>query len=250
MDIKNYLARIGITQELKNNLDDLTHLQQNHVTQVPFENLDILKSIPLSFDPNYLYEKIAIRQRGGVCYELNGFFHVLLRELNFDVSMRAATVNLNGSWFKEGTHLTNIVLLNGEEYLVDVGFGGNTPSIPIPLTGEKIFAVNAYYRVKPYAEEQRTWVLEKKEDADWIMLYKFSEEEKVLDDFKSVCDFTQYSEQSTFNKTPVIMKVTDKGRITLHDHSLTIVEGLKKTKHTFGPEQTINIYKELFDLEI
>jgi arylamine N-acetyltransferase len=53
------------------------------------------------------------------------------------------------------------------------------------------------------------------------MLYKFSEEEKVIDDFKSVSVSTRYCEQSTFNKTPVIMKVTDKERITLRDHSLT-----------------------------
>jgi N-hydroxyarylamine O-acetyltransferase len=250
LDIKNYLDRIGITQELKNRLDDLTLLQHNHVTQVPFENLDILQGIPLSLDPNHLYRKIVIRRRGGVCYELNGLFHFLLQELDFDVSMRAATVNLNGSWFIEGTHLTNIVRLNGKDYLVDVGFGGNTPSIPIPLTGQKIYAVNAYYRVKPYLEEQNTWVLEKKEDTDWTMLYKFSEMQRVTDDFKSVCDFTQYSEKSTFNKVPVIMKVTNQGRITLRDQSLTIVEGLNKTKDTIDPEKTESMYKELFDLEM
>jgi hypothetical protein len=38
------------------------------------------------------------------------------KNLTYNVSMRAATVNLNGSWFKEGTHLTNIVQLNGEVF--------------------------------------------------------------------------------------------------------------------------------------
>jgi N-hydroxyarylamine O-acetyltransferase len=250
LDIKNYLSRIGLDQDIKNNLAGLTQLQQNHVTQVPFENLDILQAIPLSLDPNELYKKIVVRRRGGVCYELNGLFHVLLRRLNFDVCMCAATVNLNGSWFIEGTHLTNIVHLNGEKYLVDVGFGGNTPSIPIPLTGQKIYAVNNYYRVKSFLEEQNMWVLEKKEDRNWIALYKFSQKEKIIDDFKDVCDFTQYSEQSTFNKVPVIMKVKNQGRITLRDQSLTIVEGLNKTKRIIDPREVKSIYKDLFDLEI
>jgi N-hydroxyarylamine O-acetyltransferase len=91
---------------------------------------------------------------------------------------------------------------------------------------------------------------QKKEDTNWTMLYKFLQEEKIIDDFKNVCDFTQYSEQSTFNKTPVIMKVTDQGRITLRDHSLTVVEGLNKTKRTIKPEKTESIYTELFDLKI
>lgn len=250
MDIKNYLTRIGITEDIKNSLEGLSQLQQNHVTHVPFENLDILRGTPITLNPNLLYEKIVTRRRGGVCYELNGLFHTLLHELGFDVSMRAATVNLNGSWFKEGTHLINIVRLNGEDYLVDVGFGGNTPSRPIPLTGQEVFAVSAYYRVRPNLGEQNEWVLEKKEDTDWIIHYKFSQKERVIGDFKSVCSFTQYSENSTFNKTPVIMRVTDQGRITLHDQSLTIVEGLNKTKYVIDPDRIDNIYKELFDLEI
>lgn len=131
LDIKDYLLRIGEKQSIKINLTDLTRLQQNHVTHIPFENLDIINGIPLSLDPKQLYEKIIQRKRGGVCYELNGLFHVLLRELGFDVTMHAATVHVNGSWFKEGSHLTNIVHFNEEDYLVDVGFGGNTPNTPI-----------------------------------------------------------------------------------------------------------------------
>lgn len=160
MNIKNYLTRIGITENVENNLEGLSLLQQNHVTHVPFENLDILQGTPLSLNPTRLYEKIVIRRRGGVCYELNGLFHALLHELGFDVSMRAATVYLNGSWVKEGTHLINIVRIHGEDYLVDVGFGGNTPSKPIPLSGQEVNSVNALYRVR--LEEQNTWVLEKK----------------------------------------------------------------------------------------
>ncbi|MXQ54205.1 arylamine N-acetyltransferase family protein [Shimazuella alba] len=162
MDIKNYLTRIGVTGNIKNSLEDLAQIQENHVTHIPFENLDIIQGIPLSFDINHLYQKIVNHQRGGVCYELNGLFHFFLQELGFAVSMRAATVYLNGSWFKQGSHLTNIVCLNEVYYLVDVGFGGNTPSKPIPLTGEEIHILNAYYRVKPFREEPDTLILEKK----------------------------------------------------------------------------------------
>ncbi|MFD0698165.1 arylamine N-acetyltransferase [Paenibacillus sp. GCM10027628] len=247
MNMNNYLSRIGISDEGEATMDYLQQLQYRHVTQIPFENMDILQEIPLSLNSFEIYEKIVTRRRGGVCYELNGLFHVLLRELGFSVSMVAATVNVNGSWFKEGTHATNLVQLGGLKYLVDVGFGGQTPRRPIPLTGEEIQDADGYYRVRSYPEEAGQMILEKKE-TEWTMLYKFSLQARVLADFENVCLFTQNGEESKFNKKLLIMIVTDQGRATLSDHSLTIVNGKNKIKETIEPEALQRIIQETFKI--
>src|SRR5262249_9039065 len=59
---------------------------------VPFENLDIHLGRPIVLDDDVFFDKIVERRRGGFCYELNGLFAALLRELGFDVTMLSAGV--------------------------------------------------------------------------------------------------------------------------------------------------------------
>ena len=55
---------------------------------VPFENLDIQNKIKIDLDN--LFDKIVIRNRGGFCYELNGLFYKLLKQIGFAVRMVSA----------------------------------------------------------------------------------------------------------------------------------------------------------------
>ncbi|WP_179223745.1 arylamine N-acetyltransferase family protein [Paenibacillus tyrfis] len=233
MDVSLYLQRIEAAEPVQLTLDGLTQLQKRHVTRIPFENLDILRGIPIALRTDDLFDKLVNRRRGGVCYELNGLFSELLRRIGFETHMIAATVYRGeGQWGTEGSHATNLVRLEGRPYLVDVGFGGNSPRRPVPVTGEEIRDADGFYRIRPYAELQNGYVLEKKEDRDWTILYRFDPEAKRLDDFAEVCDVTQYAPESPFNKVYFLMKVTEEGRITLFDHSLTVVDGPNKTKET------------------
>ncbi|KEQ21751.1 arylamine N-acetyltransferase family protein [Paenibacillus tyrfis] len=233
MDVSLYLQRIEAAEPVQLTLDGLTQLQKRHVTRIPFENLDILRGIPIALRTEELFDKLVNRRRGGVCYELNGLFSELLHRIGFETHMIAATVYRGeGQWGTEGSHATNLVLLEGRPSLVDVGFGGNSPRRPVPVTGEEIRDADGFYRIRPYAELQNGDVLEKKEDRDWAILYRFSLEPKQLEDFAEVCDVTQYAPESPFNKVYFLMKVTEEGRITLFDHSLTVVDGPNKTKET------------------
>ncbi|MDO3681703.1 arylamine N-acetyltransferase family protein [Paenibacillus ehimensis] len=233
MDVSFYLQRIQMTEPAQTTLEGLTLLQKRHVTRIPFENLDILRGIPISLRTGDLFDKLVNRRRGGVCYELNGLFSELLRRTGFNAHLIAATVYRgDGQWGTEGSHATNLVTLEGGSYLVDVGFGGNSPRRPVPMTGEEIREADGFYRIRPFPELRNGYVLEKKEDRDWTMLYRFGTDPKQLDDFAEVCDVTQYAPESPFNKVYFLMKVTEEGRMTLYDHSLTVVDGLCKTKET------------------
>ena len=94
---------------------------------VPFENLDIIYGNSIVLKLERIYDKIVKRGRGGFCYELNGMFSWLLRELRYNISLVSARViKEDGSYGQEFDHLGIIVYIGDKKYLVDVGFGDST----------------------------------------------------------------------------------------------------------------------------
>src|SRR6476661_9816152 len=103
--------------------ETLRHLHHAHMLSVPFENLDISLGRKIICQEEGFLRKIIERLRGGFCYELNGAFAALLRELGFRVTLLSARVpRENGGNAPEFDHLALRVDLE-EPWLVDVGFG-------------------------------------------------------------------------------------------------------------------------------
>src|SRR5919109_1202974 len=92
MNIQAYLDRIGYRGPLEPTAETLRALHVAHLLGVPFENLNIGMGWPIVLDEAALFDKIVVRRRGGFCYELNGLFAALLRELGFDVTLLSAGV--------------------------------------------------------------------------------------------------------------------------------------------------------------
>ena len=86
MDPRLYLARIGYSEPIKPDAQTLRGLHVAHMQRVPFENLEIGLKRPIRLSEEALWNKIVIQKRGGFCYELNGLFAWLLRQLDFDVA--------------------------------------------------------------------------------------------------------------------------------------------------------------------
>ena len=152
MDITRYLQRISLKEIEAANYDALLQLQSQHMLHVPFENLNVMHNIPIPLDVENYYKKIVLEQRGGFCYELNGLFNSLLKDLGFNTYFISATVNRpDGTWAKPGLHASLIVELD-QPYLVDVGFG-DSARMPLPLTGEVREDVSGVYRVAKVKEQ-------------------------------------------------------------------------------------------------
>jgi len=123
LDIQRYLARIRYEGTVQPTAETLQALHEAHMLAVPFENLDIGLGRAIKLDHASLWEKIVERRRGGFCYELNGLFALLLRELGFRVELLSAGVaNAAGNFNPDFDHLTLLVHLE-EDWLADVGFG-------------------------------------------------------------------------------------------------------------------------------
>lgn len=68
-----------------------------------------------------------VNQQGGYCFEHNKIAYLALKHLGFEVRSVLARVMLNGKPTNPRTHRMNVLELDGETYLVDVGFGNKTP---------------------------------------------------------------------------------------------------------------------------
>jgi N-hydroxyarylamine O-acetyltransferase len=123
MDIEAYLTRIGLTKPVAPTAAALRGLQERHLLTVPFENLSVHLPERIELNEDALVDKIVRRGRGGFCYELNGAFAALLRELGFEVSLLPARVyRRDGRLGAPFDHLALRVELD-EPWLADVGFG-------------------------------------------------------------------------------------------------------------------------------
>lgn len=249
MDIQTYLNRMNTTVE-QPSLQYLESIQTKHLKTIPFENLDVLRHIPIYLNLNTIYEKIVMNGRGGYCYEVNGLLQWALNELNFDCHLVGATVKRpNDEWAKEHTHATIIVHL-AEPYLVDVGFGALTPRVPVPLNGSEVSTeVGETYKIVPV--ERDVFDLKRASQTDVERtLYRFSTTPKKLADFHEGCVFNQVSKDSTFTHTDIISLFTDEGRITLKDHLLTshTRKGPVEQELTIGEKN--EILKKMFQIRL
>lgn len=247
MDVNKYLARFH-AENKKPNYDNLSRLQELHLLTIPFENLDVIRKEPIYLNLQTIFEKIVKHQRGGYCYELNGLFQTLLSALGYDSHLISATVlRPNGEWAKANTHAAILVKLD-KNYLVDVGFGAQTPRIPIPLADTIQTSIGETYTTVKQADGN--YHLVRTVDGESKTLYRFSTEAKQLVDFHEGCVFNQVSKDSTFTHTDIIALATPKGRITLKDRTLTINEGDRYSKQELTIEEKEDALKNIFSIRL
>lgn len=215
MDIDSYLKRINYHGPLKLDTQTLEALQVAHLLTVPFENLSIHWNEPIVLDDNALFDKVVNRRRGGFCYELNGLFAALLRELGFEVVKLSAAVSREREVYtSDFAHMTLMVSLE-ERWLVEVGFGA-TFRKPLRLDERGIQAeTGASYRID--IEGNFHTLYEQKHGGEWNPHYRFTLAPFEYPDFAEMCHFQQYSPESHFRQGRVCSRITEDGRITLSE---------------------------------
>ncbi|HYI13011.1 MAG TPA: arylamine N-acetyltransferase [Thermoanaerobaculia bacterium] len=224
-----YLARIGYDGPREPTLETLRVLHERHLFSVPFENLDIHWKRPIVVDVERFLNKVIEQKRGGFCYELNGAFAALLRELGFDVSLLSGRVITEaGSYGPPFDHMALLVRLDdGSRWLADVGFGQSFLG-PLSLdveTGQRDRA--GTYRIVPGEE----WAMQVLKEGEWATEYLFTLDPHDLPEFAPMCDYQQYSPESSFLRRRVCTLATEWGRVTLTDGKLiTTREGVREER--------------------
>lgn len=177
-----YCARIGYDGPREATLETLRALHNLHPQAIAFENLDPLLKRPVRLDPASLQAKLVEGGRGGYCYEQNLLFAHVLRALGFSVSEHAARVlwNVPAGVNTPRVHMLLLVDLDGERYLVDVGFGGNVLTAPLLLnsTAEQATPHESFQVLT----DGDRYLLQFKMRDTWAKLYRFDLSEQLQGD--------------------------------------------------------------------
>jgi N-hydroxyarylamine O-acetyltransferase len=187
-----YLGRIRFSAPAAPADATLLHaLVRAHSLHIPFESLDVTLRVPISIAPAAVFAKLVERRRGGYCLENTFLLLAALQALGFECRLRSARVWMRFSGLYDPrdppgprTHVTMLVRAAGgdgggaagDEFLVDVGFGGGGPAAPLPLRAGAVAAVAGdVFRVDAgdAAAGEDAWILWGVHGGVWKRLFSF-----------------------------------------------------------------------------
>ncbi len=250
LDLKKYLHRIGMAKNPNPDLITLRTIHKSHLLNIPFENLSIHYHEPINLNEKNLFKKIIIDKRGGFCYELNGLFYFLLKELGYQCKMISARVFDDGILGPEFDHLAIIVNLKNKEWLCDVGFGDSFYE-PLELTIDKVQLDHGRF-FKITVQSNNNFIIYRSDDQiDWQPQYSFTKISRVIKEFEPMCLYHQISPNSHFTQKIVCTKATENGRITITKEKLKITEEKNKKEVPINNEENFKAYlKKYFQIQI
>lgn len=185
VNVEKYLERIGYAKGLEPTAGNLAALAKAHRYAVPYESLDLWRRRRTTLATEELYDKIVTRHRGGYCFELNGLFAWLLRQLGYNVR------EYFGRWLmgedmavpKRRHRVVCVALPHGPNKIVDVGIGMAFVLAPLDF----VFDVpqpqgTQIYRI--VKDPVLTCVVQiRKKDGAWVNLFSFDTAPQLPVDF-------------------------------------------------------------------
>jgi len=249
LNIEAYLRRINYTGPAEPGVRPLRELHVAHLLRVPFENLDNHLAREIVLDQDKLVSKIVNEQRGGICYELNGAFGGLLRELGFEVAMLSAGVaRAEGGFDPPFDHMTLVVQLE-ERWLADVGFGDSFREPLLLDSRDEQTQTGEAYRLSDAEDEHL--ILERREADAWKPQYRFTLQPYELSDFGEMCHYHQTSPESPFTQRRTCSIATPEGRITVTGLRLiTTVGGERDERELAGAGEYVAALREHFGVTL
>ncbi len=236
LDLNGYFDRIAYRGNAEPNLDVLRDLVSAHTRAIPFENLDPVLGVAVDdLSPDALADKLVRRRRGGYCYEQNGLMGYALAEVGFRVRRLAGRV----VWMQPPdapvpaqTHTVLAVTFPGSQgsYLVDVGFGGQTPTAPLRMeTGSVQETPHEPYRLMDRGEGL---VVEAQIGGRWQSLYEFTSRSVPPVDLRVGSWFVSTHPSSHFVTGLMVAIVTDDARVNLAGRNLVVhrADGTEKVR--------------------
>ena len=199
MDVGRYLSRIGYAGDCRPTADNLAALVKAHRFTVPYETLDLWRRRPTTLATETLYEKIVARRRGGYCFELNGLFAWLLRELGYNVR------EYFGRWLLGDAQavpmrrhrVVCVALPAGPNKIVDVGIGLPFMLSPLDFAFGSV-QVRDGRRYRIVRDPTLGAVVELEMKDGWTRLFSFGTEAQLPIDFEYAHWWCQTHSDSKF----------------------------------------------------
>ncbi len=200
MKKQDYLDLLQMEKMKNPDLTYMEKLHERHLLTVPFENLNVRRGIHINLDQEYLFDKIILKKRGGLCFEINRLFAWLLEELGYQVDICSSRVwdESKQIFGPEYDHMVLCVNLK-DNYLLDVAFG-DCFRLPISLTKARTKDISGSYRIIQSDTVQDHYELQRLEKNKWLPIYCFSTQDHQVSDFMGMADYNSSSKNSYHRK--------------------------------------------------
>lgn len=219
-DLDGYLSRIGWNGPRVPTRTTLESVLRAQMTAVPFENLDVLLGRGIRIDLEGVYGKLVTARRGGYCFEHGTLLLAALQQLGFQpVAHAARVIQLRPRSEAPLTHMFLTVQMDGQTLVLDPGFGGHAPRVPVPLTGEEVRDRDDVHRM---VRQGNDWALEARIDGVPALLWSSSVEPAEPVDFVMANHFVSTFPESPFVTRLMLRALTGTARVSMMNQDVTV----------------------------
>jgi N-hydroxyarylamine O-acetyltransferase len=252
LDVAAYRARIGYDGPITTDPATVAAVVEHHSRAIPFENLNAFLGLPVALDMASLQAKLIEGGRGGWCFEQNSLLSEVLRAHGVPVTWHAARVIMGRDPslpLPSRGHMLLQVELDDGAYLIDVGFGGLTPTVPLRLVTDQVQTTpHEPYRVRKIDGD---FQVEAEIRGAWQPLYRFGSERVTLSDYELANWYLVNHPASPFVDAPMLARPFDGGRYALQGAKLTIHSGGDSESRSLSSIQELRaVFADGFGLDL
>jgi N-hydroxyarylamine O-acetyltransferase len=231
-DLDGYLARIRWNGPREPTRTTLESVLRAHMLAVPFENLDVLLGRGIRVDVEGVYAKLVTARRGGYCFEHGTLLLAALQHLGFQpVAHAARVIQLRPRAEAPLTHMFLTVQMGGQTLVLDPGFGGHAPRVPVPLTGDEVRDGDDTHRM---VRRGNDWALEARIDGVPTALWSSSVEPAEPVDFVMANHFVSTFPDSPFVTRLMLRALTQTLRVSMMNQDVTVRDASGQQKRVIA----------------
>ena len=252
VDLGAYFRRIGHGGDVSPTLANLQSIHARHVDAIPFENLAAFLGEPVPLDLASLQGKLLTPGRGGWCFEHNLLLSAVLEAMGYEVRRLAARVrwNVPADVVTPRSHMLMRVLVGGQEYIADAGFGGLTLSAPLRLVaGEEQATLHEPHRL---LQEGGTYTLQAMVSGEWATLYIFDLNEHQLADYEVSNWYLANNPRSQFVNGLIAARAAPGVRHALRNARYAVhhADGRTERRHLGSAAEFRSVLRDAFRIEV
>jgi N-hydroxyarylamine O-acetyltransferase len=249
-DLDAYLTRIRSSRPGLPGIETISALMAAHMAAIPFENFDVLLGRGIRIDLESVFAKLVTDRRGGYCYEHGTLFQAALQAMGVEATAHAARVLLvTPKAQAPRTHMFLTVVEGGTTWVLDPGFGGAGPLVPVPLVeGREVRHGRDGHRL---VRRDGEWVLEGLVNGAMAPLWTSSLEPQLPVDFELSNHYVSTFPGSPFVTRLMIRTLTAGGRVSAMNRDLTVLrDGVAEKRQLTDRRELRTLVAGLFGFDL
>ena len=245
--LKKYFERTNYNSEINAHISTVSEIMRCQLFSVPFENLDVQAGKIVSLVPEEIVEKILVHNRGGYCYEVNGLFAMALQELGVPYIFVAARPMIYPVR-RPKTPMAIVAEVDGEKWLIDLGFGSNSIRKPMRLDVTDVEVQQDADRFMLSKTDESKYRLKAFVEGEWVNQYEFDLYPQEWIDFVPANHLNSTHPDTIFVKKLIVVLQNPTGKVVLMGDTLKTVSNGITTKEFVSPENRSAILSTHFGL--